>query len=329
MDATQADIFLVSQLDMKTVVGRPYVYLAVDTTTQLIAGLYVGFEAGESAVMECLAQAAMDKVKYCEGYGIPIDREQWPNSGVPYEIVSDQGREFTGGRLDEFSRRYGVELHALPPFRPDEKGIVEKAFDMIQARYKPLLRGKGVIEPDSQERWSVDYQKQAVLTLKNFTAVIIHAVLYLNSGRVLKSGKTAAQAWMDATPDLLAVLPDDIHLMGLPRKTVKLTRKGFYLQKVWYTPQSMDGLSVGMTYTLAYDPNILAQVFVVTEMRYLPCKISSEFEIHTSLSSLESGILLQQLNTNRRGAEKKQLEASLKATREIQRIIDESRGKGV
>ena len=200
---------------------------------------------------------------------------------------------------------------------------------MIQARYKPLLRGKGVIEPDSQERWSVDYQKQAVLTLKNFTAVIIHAVLYLNSGRVLKSGKTAAQAWMDATPDLLAVLPDDIHLMGLPRKTVKLTRKGFYLQKVWYTPQSMDGLSVGMTYTLAYDPNILAQVFVVTEMRYLPCKISSEFEIHTSLSSLESGILPQQLNTNRRGAEKKQLEASLKATREIQRIIDESRGKGV
>ena len=64
MDATQADICLVSRHDRSRVIGRPYIYLAVDTATQLIAGLYVGLECDESAVMLCLANAAQNKVEY-------------------------------------------------------------------------------------------------------------------------------------------------------------------------------------------------------------------------------------------------------------------------
>ena len=84
-----------------------------------------------------------------------------------------------------------MTIPVLPPFRPDQKGIVEKTFDLLQARYKPLLRGKGVIEADAQERWAVDYRKQAVLTIDEFTAVVIHCIINLNSGRLLASGKTA------------------------------------------------------------------------------------------------------------------------------------------
>ena len=45
MDATLADIYLVSRLDRSTVIGRPNIYLAVDTMTQLITGVYVGLDA--------------------------------------------------------------------------------------------------------------------------------------------------------------------------------------------------------------------------------------------------------------------------------------------
>ena len=62
MDATQGDIYLVSRFDPSLVIGRPYIYLAVDTATELIAGLYVGLTAGESAVASCLVHAASDKV---------------------------------------------------------------------------------------------------------------------------------------------------------------------------------------------------------------------------------------------------------------------------
>ena len=54
MDATVGDIYLVSRLDRSVVLGRPNIYLAVDTATQLIAGLYVGMDSDETAVMKCL-----------------------------------------------------------------------------------------------------------------------------------------------------------------------------------------------------------------------------------------------------------------------------------
>lgn len=169
MDATEADIYLVSRFDCSMVVGCPNIYMAVDTATQLIAGIHIGLDAGESAVMACLANAASDKVKFCKRYGIEIAPEQWPNTGLPGEIITDQGKEFITSRVGELCTTYGMEREALPPFRPDEKSLVEKTFDVLQQRYKPLLRGKGVIEGDAQERWVVDYRAQAVLNLTEFT----------------------------------------------------------------------------------------------------------------------------------------------------------------
>lgn len=52
MDATEADIYLVSRFDRSSVIGRPYIYLAVDTATQLVAGVYIGLETGELAVLK-------------------------------------------------------------------------------------------------------------------------------------------------------------------------------------------------------------------------------------------------------------------------------------
>ena len=187
MDATQADIYLVSRLDKSAVIGRPNIYMAVDTVTQLIAGIYVGLDAGEQAVINCLANAATDKVEFCRQFGIDIKTDEWPNTGLPGEIITDKGKEFIGNRMEELAMKYGIEFESLPPFRPDGKSLVEKSFDLIQQKYKPALRGKGVIEADAQERWAVDYRSQAVLTLEDFTKVIIHCVLYLNSCRIIQN----------------------------------------------------------------------------------------------------------------------------------------------
>ena len=107
-----------------------------------------------------------------------------------------------GTRMNELAMKYGIEFESLPPFRPDGKGLVEKSFDLIQQRYKPALRGKGVIEEDAQERWAVDYRSQAVLTLEEFTKVILSCILYLNSCRVIENrfckdaDPVAATMWM-------------------------------------------------------------------------------------------------------------------------------------
>lgn len=274
MDATQADIYLVSRFDRSIVVGRPYIYMAVDTATQLIAGIHVGFNCDATAVMACLVHAAGDKAAFCRTYGIDITTEQWPNSGMPLEIITDNGREFFGARMELLCRCYGIETQALLPFRPDRKGLVEKAFDLLQSRYKPLLRGKGVIEEDAQERWAVDYRTQAALDINEFTQVVLYAVIYLNNGRLLADGRTAAQHWIDLHPALLDVPAEELYPQTLPRQTVKLTRKGFRLNGMWYTPPGMEGLYLREQYTLAYDPADLSSVYIVFPDRHQRCGLS-------------------------------------------------------
>ncbi len=267
MDATEADIYLLSDSGAPF---RPYIYLAVDSATQLIAGVWAGEECDEMSVMRCLENACQDKVEWCGRHDITITEEQWPSHGLPYEVITDKGREFCGARMQELCRRYGVELISQAPFRPDRKGLVEQAFHLLQERYKPLLRGKGVIEPDAQERWAVDYRGQAVLTLENFTQVLIHCIVYLNSGRMLSSGRTPAQLWAESTPQLLDVDAEELRLMALPRTTAKLTRKGVRVNGVLYVPADMDGLYLGDELTLSYDPVNLSRVYLA-EHDFRPC----------------------------------------------------------
>lgn len=267
MDATEADIYLRSPGGTPF---RPYIYLAVDSATQLIAGVWAGEACDEMSVMRCLENACQDKAEWCGQHGITIAEEQWPSHGLPYEVITDKGREFCGGRMQELCRRYGVELITQAPFRPDRKGLVEQAFHLLQERYKPLLRSKGVIEPDAQERWAVDYRGQAVLTLEDFTQVLIHCIVYLNSGRVLSSGHTPVQLWQASTPQLLAVDAEELHRMSLPRTAAKLTRKGVRVNGVLYVPNDMEGMYLGDTLTLAFDPANLSRVYLA-EHGFRPC----------------------------------------------------------
>ena len=65
----------------------------------------------------------------------------------------------------------------LPAYRPELKGAVEKFFDLIQSAFKPHLKGKGVIEPDYQERGAHDYRKDACLTMEQFEKVVLNCIL--------------------------------------------------------------------------------------------------------------------------------------------------------
>lgn len=326
MDATLADIYLVSRLDRSTVIGRPNIYLAVDTMTQLIAGVYVGLDAGESAVMTCIAQAAGNKVTFCQHYGISITEAQWPNTGVPREIITDKGREFCGGRVEELSLRYGVVIQNLPPYRPDRKGLVEKAFDLIQQRYKPLLRGRGVIEEDAQERWAVDYRAQASLTLDEFTAIVVHAILFLNSGRLLSNGLTPAQQWLESEDKLLQADSEELSCMGLPRTTVKMGRKGIRHRKMWYVPSDRDLLHPGETYTIAYDPSNVSCIYVVLDGQYYPCRLGPADQRYQGAGAVEAAmaqqVLRQQIGHRRRASQA----ASIAATQAIRDIAAQASG---
>ncbi len=328
MDATQADIYLVSRHDRSSVIGRPYIYLAVDTATQLIVGLYVGLEAGEGAVMSCLAQTAGDKVEFAQKFGIAISPEQWPNSGMPSEIITDKGREFLGNRMGELCRRYGIEVQSLPPFRPDGKGLVEKAFDLIQSRYKPLLRGKGVIEEDAQERWAADYRSQAVLTIDEFTAVVIRCVIHLNAGRLLPDGSTPASLWLSSNPALLPVDGRELHCMTLPRSQVKLTRKGIHHNGLWYVPESRDRDWGAGTYEAAVDHNDSSKIYVVQGGKYFSFCLKDCSSKYRGLAVQEVRLAKAEEQVQRAERKRLEIEHSAQTLYAIQQIVDTAAADG-
>lgn len=338
MDATQADIYLVSRLDKSAVIGRPNIYMAVDTATQLIAGIYVGLDAGEQAVINCLANAAMDKVEFCSQYGIEIKADEWPNTGLPGEIITDKGKEFIGSRMEELAMKYGIEFESLPPFRPDGKGLVEKSFDLIQERYKPLLRGKGVIEPDAQERWAVDYRSQAVLTLEDFTKVVIHCVLYLNSCRIIQNVRAgeatpvAAELWKwyeeQGQSMVIPVSGETLYQFGLPRKTATLSRKGISNQGLWYISAGYKKLleckKIGDTVQIAYDPENVSHIYLIDGMKYLPFELASYCKQYIGATETECQIEKDKRKANLKELERLDTEGRIKVLQNIQAIVGQA-----
>lgn len=324
MDATEADIFLVSRCDRSVVIGRPHIYLAVDTATELIAGIHVGMEEGETAMLKCLANAAADKVSFCQKYGITITPGQWPNRGMPHELVTDKGYDFCSKRVEELCIRYGVELQSLPPFRPDGKGLVEKSFDLIQQRYKPQLRGHGVIEADSQERWATDYRKQAVLDIEQFISVLIYCVVYLNSGRVLSSGKTPAKLWEESESVLLDIDEQELHLLTLPRERGKLTRRGFSYNGLCYVPEQVNLFHPGDSYTIAVDSEDSSYIYAIIDGKYYPCPLSSNYAEFQNLNFEELKSAKKIRQKEKSSAKQAQTEAGAVAALEIQKIVDQA-----
>lgn len=199
------------QHDRNAITVHPYIYLAVDMTTQLITGVYVGLETGDSAVLKCLKNTVCDKVRFCEQFGINIVSEQWPNVGLPTKIITNADQIFCSRQVKNFCTQYGVKMQFLSSLHSGQKSIVKKTLDLIQDQYKPLLRGRKTTEEQTKGHWAVDYHAQTVLNLEEFTKIVIHAILYLNAERWLSNNKSPAQAWIGTPTSLLSVTLDKLH----------------------------------------------------------------------------------------------------------------------
>ncbi|MGJ8526008.1 Transposon Tn7 transposition protein TnsB [Halomonadaceae bacterium LMG 33818] len=215
-DATIADIYLVSEQDTSLVVGRPVVYMAIDSFSRMIAGIYVGFE-GPSWVsaMMALANTITDKVAFCKQYDIDIDAADWPVVGLPEVILADKG-ELNGTKVETFSEAFGVRIENAPARRGDAKGIVERVFGTEQQAFKPYANG--VVEGiTSRKRGGRDTRLEANLTLSRFTRQIIACVLHHNNYNTMVKYDRPRHM-----PANLPAIPLEIWNWGLSALTGKL-----------------------------------------------------------------------------------------------------------
>lgn len=251
IDATIADIYLLSDSDRANIVGRPIIYLVADVFSRMVTGFYIGFENPSYVTSaQAIKIAVCDKTEVCKNFGIDISPEDWPCIGLPESILADRG-ELLGSQIETLEKSFSVRIENTPAYRGDLKGIVERYFNTIQANFKPYTVGLGVVEGLKEvRRGGHDYRTDATLTITDFTKIILNSILMHNNHHLLASYDREAdmppdmplvpiEIWnwglQNRTGQLRAVDADSIYIALLPRKKATISNLGIKLFGVYYT----------------------------------------------------------------------------------------------
>ena len=282
LDATICDIYLVDNAG--NLIGRPVLTACVDAYSGLCCGYSLSWEGGVYSLRGLMVNIITDKVEWCRKFGISIHHEDWNCSQLPSTFVTDMGSEYKSANIEQLSE-LGVTIVNLPAYRPELKGVVEKFFDLIQSSYKKHLKGRGVIEPDYQERGTHDYRKDACLTMMDFEKIILHCILYYNNQRIIedfpfskemlvqKKSPYASSIWNwskeQSGVNLIPVSYDDLVLTLLPRTMGKFSRNGLKVNKLRYKNDTFtEHYLRGGTATVAYNPDDVSRVWLLEDGIY-------------------------------------------------------------
>ena len=277
LDATVCDIYLVNEAG--GIVGRPILTACVDACSGLCCGYSLSWEGGVYSLRNLMTNVISDKTELCKKHGISINPLQWNCDMLPATLVTDMGKEYISNTFEQIAD-FGVTIVNLPPYRPELKGAVEKFFDVVQGLYKPHLKGKGVIEPDYQERGAHDYRKDARLTMADFEKIILRCIVYYNSQRIVDNFPFTEKMLADGVKPYASdiwnyglnqaganLIPADYNtliLTLLPRTTGKFSRKGLIVNKLRY---KHDGFTErylnGGTVTVAYNPEDVSEIWLI------------------------------------------------------------------
>ncbi|AJY75322.1 Mu transposase C-terminal domain-containing protein [Paenibacillus beijingensis] len=226
IDATVADVYLVSEYRREWIIGRPIIYIVIDVFSRYIAGIYIGLE-GPSWIgaMMALANTTADKVKFCAQYGIDIEPEEWVSSHLPQKLTADRG-ELEGEKPSHLIDVLGVDVENAPPYRADWKGIVEQQFRLANLRSIQFI--PGAIKERYRERGQRDYRLDAKLTLREFTKIMIQTVLYHNNDHHM--------LWYDRNEfmvaDEVSPIPRDLWHWGIINRNGRLKKQPEHIVKL-------------------------------------------------------------------------------------------------
>lgn len=226
IDATVADVYLVSEYRREWIIGRPIIYIVIDVFSRYIAGIYIGLE-GPSWIgaMMALANTTTDKVQFCVQYGIDIEPEDWVSSHLPQKLTADRG-ELEGEKPNHLIDVLGVDVENASPYRADWKGIVEQQFRLTNLRSIRFI--PGAIKERYRERGQRDYRLDAKLTLREFTQIMIRTVLYHNNHHHM--------LWYDRNEfmvaDEVSPIPRDLWHWGIINRNGRLKRQPEHIVKL-------------------------------------------------------------------------------------------------
>jgi hypothetical protein len=347
IDATIADVYIVSRIDRTKIIGRPVIYIVIDVFSRMIVGLYVGLE-GPSWVgaMMAIANTVTDKQAFCKKFNIVIEPHEWPCHHLPSTILGDKG-EIEANIINTLMNNFNVIVENASAYRADWKGIVEQRFKLLPAIFKPYV--PGYIETDFRERGGKDYRLDAVLDLDQITQIIIECALYYNNDHEFKNYDRDSDLASDNIPAVpvelwewgidnrsgkLRVYPEELVKFSLlPTQLATVTMYGIKFGGVYYTCQRameelwFDRARQNKTWKVkvSYDPRNADEIYLHDESsprQFKVCHMTERSRAFQNVSAWEiDQQVYKQQKTSANHAPSQQLARANLAGR-IEQIVD-------
>ena len=336
LDSTICDIYLVD--DGGKLVGRPVMTACVDAFSGLCMGYSLGWQGGTYSLRQLTLNIIANKQEWCSKHGVFIEPHEWDSNKLPGVFVTDMGSEYKGDTFSQVTE-LGVKIVNLEPYRPELKSTVERFFGLIQDEYKKHLKGKGVIEPDYQERGAHDYRKDACLTLREFEQIVLHCIVYYNSSRVVdfpfteemladgvKPNASSIFAWgkKQMGANFIAVTPQKLIQTLLPRTTGTFTRKGLRVHGLRYKHDDYtEAFLSGGEVTVAYNPEDVTEIWLLDNGQYVPFTLIESRFSGKSLDAVQTMQKARKQTVNAAAADN--LQAQINLAEHIQVIASQGR----
>jgi len=162
IDHTPADIILVDDINRKPI-GRPWITLAIDINTRMIAGYYLSLNAPSvTSVAMCITNAVLPKDEILLRFDINTNWDVW---GFPDTIHADNGADFRAEALKRACQVNGINLEFRPIGKSNFGGHIERVIGTIMKEVHSI---PGTTFSNIKERQTYDSDGNACMTFQEF-----------------------------------------------------------------------------------------------------------------------------------------------------------------
>ncbi|WP_053154520.1 Mu transposase C-terminal domain-containing protein [Pseudomonas protegens] len=189
IDHTPVNLIVVDERHRKPI-GRPWLTLAIDVYSCMIAGYYLAFESpSETSVAMCIAHSILPKEAWLVAHNI---RGEWPVWGFPRTIHTDNGADFRAQNIVDSCKNYGIDSVFRPSKVPKYGGRIERVLGTFMRMVHEL---PGTTFSNPKEREGYDSDAKAVLTMAEFEVWLVRSILKYHQTYHKKLHMSPARKW--------------------------------------------------------------------------------------------------------------------------------------
>ncbi|NPC56900.1 hypothetical protein [Caenimonas soli] len=249
IDATRGDIHLRSSINRSWIVGRPIVYLVVDTWSTAIVGFYCCLEGPSWATAQVgLYSTVCGADLVSEIWGVPYLPSLVPSPTICRDLVVDRGELFSS-RAALAADRIGWFHKVMPSYRADLKGWLEVLHRILKDQMYAFVPG-AINARRKEYELRGDKSKESTLTLRAYAAVIALEIERYNccADRRYRVTQEMIEIGVVPTPAGLWKFGHDVGLGYrkyvdgqllieelLPKIDLRVTRQGLFFGRLEYT----------------------------------------------------------------------------------------------